>query len=151
MLMLAKLTAPANRTNTTKSPTCVTHSASAGARWSTVQLAARNATVLEQYLPAGVFDVTQLAWWVPAVAEVLVMWAQPRPLVVKSFVNSLPPLVPVKLTAPAERTDTMKSPTCEVATGGPAVLLETIEPLAALAASGAAVEIPETSHSDISR
>jgi len=120
-------------------------------RWSPPQLAGKNATVLEQYLPAGVFDVTQLGWWAPAVAEVLVMWAQPLPLVVKSFVNSFPLLMPVKLTAPAYRTDTMKSPTCEVVTAGPAVLLETIEPLATLAASGAAVEIPETSHSYISR
>lgn len=79
------------------------------------------------------------------------MWDQPLPLVVKSLVNSFPLLIPVKLTAPAYRTDTMKSPTCVVVTAGPAVLLETTAPLAVLVASGAAVETPETSHSDISR
>src|SRR5580692_1947543 len=78
------------------------------------------------------------------------MCAQPLPLVVKSFVNSFPLLVPLKVTAPAYITDKTKSPATVVVTTGPATLLETTSPLAMLDASGTEVETPDTSHSVIS-
>ena len=58
--------------------------------------------------------------------------------------NSFPLLMPVKLAAGANITDTMKSFACVVVTAGPGVLLE-MNPLEILVASGDTVEVPDTS------
>lgn len=105
--------------------------------------------MLAQYTPTGE-GVYQLAWFIPAAPEVLVICAHPFPSVVKSSVNSLPVVMLVKLAELANNAETIKSPVCVVVTAGPAVLLETTLPLAMLAASGGEVESPETSHSVIS-
>ena len=49
----------------------------------------------------------------------------------------------------ANMMDTMKSPTCEVVTGAPGVLLEVRFPVTVLTASRGADEIPETSQTAI--
>ena len=80
----------------------------------------------------------------------LVICAQPFPYVLKSFVNSLPLEMVVKLVPMANRTDKMKSPACVVVTAGPGVLLRVTLPLEMLVTSGGKVEIPNTSQTVIS-
>ena len=77
------------------------------------------------------------------------MCAHPFPRVVKSSVNSLPLVMPVKSAVLANSTDTIKSPACVVVTAGPGMLLSVTLPLEMLVASGLELETPDTSHTVI--
>jgi hypothetical protein len=87
---------------------------------------------------------------VPALDELLVIWAQPFPNILKSFVNSLPVEMAVKLAFIPSRREMTKSPACVVVTAAPGVLLEVTCPMAVFVESGGRDKTPDTSQTEIS-